>query len=1037
MMNRILLSLILNCVIMSVTLSAAQAKSIVLPVRKDATLDFDFHGVKGKTSFKDRTGNYTLYSDTAPMLEEEGSLRVSDSARLRIPCKDHAFGEKVTISMWFLNTASTWTWHLPLLERGIQEDRGSNVIPPIRPFGKYDFTLYFVQEVPGFVIGRTGKDKVGTEGIVSYGSRYGNSKIIYNKHYPNWPAITHRKPAELVKKNYWQHITAVYDHGATKIYLDGKLCLEAPTKRKEKFLTSGEDLYIGAFRTESDLNKCTAEILVKSLTITPRILSDREIADLYAREGKLLNVKKRRPNLKLSQHYYTPDRKAADPSLKKTLKITADYMKKLPADPYKGNKNMRARFDENRMLEINGKKYPPVMVNMYHYERSPKRRKIILSDFAAAGVDCATFDLRRFWLGEDKYDFKALDKLLKTYVEGCPTVKITLVISLTPEKWFWEKYPEEMECHVRNFRSKNAKVVPWNARTGQLGSEKFRLLSEKMLKAVIRHCEKSPYANHIYGYQLFGGDAGEWYWPGLFTHGGSTGYSEPTRQQLIRYLRKKYNNDVKALQKAWRDHKLTFETVKMPSPMRRYAAENGLFRDPGTTQDITDVRKFLTERTKECFLSATKIIRENAPNKIIGIYNGYVILYSHKSNIFFSGMQNLSDAFRSPYIDLISTPIDYEFRRYKHPGVNINGFNGTAALYGKSLWREEDSGTHLIQSSTNSRAGSLRETLEVKRRAYGYTMAGNYGFWYCFQMPLHGFHEEKIMEDTRRMKRLADASVNHSRKSVAQVAVVFDEKDSVLYCTPSRYSDFLKASLWDLYVKLHNAGIPFDLYFTEDLSHKKMPDYKMYIFMNQWAVNDDTLTMIRKKLARNNALAVWQYAPGYFRNGKTDLKNMSRVTGMQFAEKRKAISFAPRSVRYKDSALTKGVPMRKESLVLSPVFSVKPSPGVEILSTANGLNIMAQKGNHFWTLLPLNTQLIHNLCKKASVHIYSKDQNTLMVNESYLMVHTLNDRPFTVDLPGRFKVKACIGGKTAGITKQIREKVPAGTTCIYHLEKLP
>ena len=1023
------------CVMLFAGLSGFAAPPALppLPQHPGAALDFDFRGVGGKRVFTDRTGNYKLYSDTAPMLEEEGALRVGDSARLHIPCRDHAFGEQVTINMWFLNTASTWMWHLPLLERGIQDERSQAVVPLKRSSGKYDFTLYFTQKHPGFVIGRTGTDSVGTEGIVAYGSRYAKSSYYYNRHYPNWPVISHADPAKAVRLNHWQLITAVYDNGATKIYLDGKIVVSAPTKREEKFLTSSQDLVIGAFRTDSELNKATAEILVKSLTITPRVMSDDEIAALYAGESRLMAVDRKRPNLRISQYYYDENRKAADPRLERTLKISAQYAKNPPADPYLGKKNITARFDENGMLEVEGKKYPPVMANIYHYDRALNRRKIILTDFAAAGVDWTSFDIRQFWEGENKYNWEKLDELLKLYVETAPSVKITVVLGLTPEPWFWQKYPEEMERHIRDPRNLS-KTDGYNAKAGVLGSDKFKSLSEDLLTAVVRHCESGPYANHICGYQLFGGAAGEWYWPGLFAHGGNTGYSEPTRQGLIRYLRKKYKNDVGALRKAWRNDLLTFETVKMPDPIRKRGAENGIFRDRDAAQDVIDSREYLIDRTRECFLAAVGIVRKNAPGKIVGIYNGYVVLYAHMSVLPFTGLQTLSDAFYSPDIDIIATPVDYGMRRHRQPGVNINGFNGTAALYGKSVWREEDSATHLSQTSNNSRAGSLRETLEVKRRAFGYTLAGNYGFWYCWQMPLHGFHQDEIMEDTAKMKKIADASVNHSRKSVAEVAVIFDEKDSLLYSTPTRYSAFIRSSLWDVYRELHNTGIPFDMFFTSDLNHPKMRDYKMYIFLNQWAVDRNTIGQIKAKLARNGALAVWQYAPGYLENGRVSLSAMTALTGLRFAEKRSAVKFIPEKIAYRKSPLTDGIE-REDPLVFSPVFDVQPEAGVEILSTCAGMNIMAKKGRNFWTLLPLTPRLIRNLCREAGVHVYSEDGNTFIVNESYLMIHTLSDKPFTVTLPEVRHVTECISGKDLGRTQKISDRFPAGTTAIYRLKK--
>ena len=1005
----------------------------VLPQHMDAALDFDFKGIAGKSEFSDRTGNYRLISGTQPMLEEEGALRVSDSARLHIPCKDDAFGEQVTIMMWFLNTdVSNYMWETPLLERGLQDERHTHVVPFKRKTGKYDFTLHFTGDYPGFTIGRTGEDAVGTEGIVAYGQRYDHSRSYYNRHYKDWPVTIHNDPAKLYKKNYWQLIVATYDNGATKIYLDGVPVVSAPTKRKEKFLTCGEDLVIGAYRTNCDLNKATAELLVKSLVIFPKVLDDETIAKLYETESPLMDAGRKRPNLKITRYYYSGDRKAADPALKKTLKITAKYMEKLPPDPFKDKENMTARFNDNGMLEINGEPHPPVISNMYNGDQSLQRRKVILSDFAAAGLDVQAFNVYSTWLGDEQYDWTPLDNMLETYVSNCPTNKLYIVISLSVPKWLKEKYPEVAEMQVQGWNSPNPKIVPCAVTGGLLGSEKFQQMSEKMLEEYIRHCEQSKYRNHIFGYQLFGGDAGEWYWPGLFTGGGFTGYSEPTRQCFIKFLRKKYNNDIEALRRAWRNEKLDFDSVQIPEAKRRMASENGMFRNPMTTQDVTDVRQFLNERTAECFLSATGIIRKNAPGKIVGIYNGYAMLYSKSSSLLFAGLQTLATAIRSPNIDLISTPIDYGQRRYGMPGVNINAFSASAALHGKMIWREEDIPTHLYELGHNSRSGSLRETLEVKRRSYGYALASRTGFWYCWQMNLPGFHQDEIMEDTERMMRIAKESVGRSRKSVAEVALIFDENEPLIYTNPWQFGAFVEACNWSIYRDLHNSGIPFDVYFPDDMANPKMRDYKIYIFLNQWALDDSLATIIKGKLARNNALAVWQYAPGYIRNGKFDVNAMHDLTGIKFTERRDNNNFAANKVKFAESPLVSGVSY-DEPYKLYPAFSADAEGGTEILATLFGMNTMARKGKSFWSLFPLTVPLVRNLCAAEGVHIYSDDGNTLVVNESYLMVHTLKDGPFTVRLPSPRNITECISGKSSGTTDIIQDNLKAGTTAIYKL----
>lgn len=75
-------------------------------------------------------------------------------------------------------------------------------------------------------------------------------------------SVSAAAPVKTAGKNHWQHITAVYDHDAAAIYIDGKLVVSATIKHNEKFLASGMDLVSRAFRNESDLNKLSGELLV-------------------------------------------------------------------------------------------------------------------------------------------------------------------------------------------------------------------------------------------------------------------------------------------------------------------------------------------------------------------------------------------------------------------------------------------------------------------------------------------------------------------------------------------------------------------------------------------------------------------------------------------------------------------------------------------------------------------------------------------------------------------------------------------------------
>ena len=1009
------------------------------PARQEALMDFDFTGSGGKTKLSDRTGNYTLYSDTAPMLEEYGALRVADGAKLRIPCKDGAFGEKVTIEMWFMTSGSSGKYFMPLLERGIQYGTAVHVQPYELDKNKFDFSMYFcADKLPGFVTGNAAGDKAGTEGLVAYGNAYIKSCFYYNKHISYNPAELFTDPAKIFRYNQWMHYVVVYDHGSVTAYLNGVKVARSTQSRTKLLLTSGLDIYIGIFNTGEALNKQTGEFLIKSLCITPKAMTAQDISRRWEKEKQHIRQEKRFDrNLQMTRHYWTLEQKASDPGMTRELKMVTAFKKNLPKDPFLGKKEMTAKMGENASILINGKKLPPLLVRSGSGDRDLRRRKIITLDFAAAGFESISFDIRNCWVAEEKYDWTELDRFLKLYVENCPANKIAPQINLTPPEWFKKKYPQELEQQVISKPGEPEVLSTWKGHGSLHGSDLYMNLAYKMIRALVKHCETSPYANHIWGYHLAGGDANEWYWPGQFTP-GYTGYSAPTQKLFRDYIRKKYKNDLSLLRKAWQNPAITFETVRVPSIERRLTSENLIFRDPARSQDVTDIRLFMQERTLHCAIESAKAVKEAAgKDKIVFTYYGYPLLYAGSTLMPFSGLQTTTEIFKSPYIDMLATPIDYSLRRCGEPGVNINGFTGTARLYNKLIFREEDSPTHLATTNLNSRTPTLRETNEIKRRSLGYTLTGPYGFWYCWMMGFHGFHQEEIMEDAAKLLEISKASLNLPQNSVAEAAVILDEKDSITYLAPERMNKFLTDTTWGVFRSLHQAGAPFETYMLSDLENPRMPDYKIYFFLNAWSITPQQRQMIHRKLTRNNALAVWLYAPGYL-NGKTfSLQNMEKLTGIRFKDLRKTMTLGSDVDKVGNPALLKRF-VEFPAHTFGPVFHADET-SAGILLKSRDLNIMAYKQmpgwRSFWTLLPPDLAIIRNLYDHANVHIYSRRGDTLTVNGSYLMLHAAKPGKVTIKLPRKQHVKECFTRKDLGKTDTITDEIPQkGTTRIWQLK---
>ncbi|MBQ7176785.1 MAG: beta-galactosidase [Victivallales bacterium] len=992
-----------------------------VPQKQNALMDFDFSGIAGQKEYADRTGNYTLYSDCGNLVSQHDALRVAQGARLRIPCKNDAFGDSFTISAWIDKASLGGIFHTPILSRGWQ--RPGNSLSPVKD--EFDFAFYVDIRLPGFATGN------GNGGLQTKGHYY-NMNISYLQ--PEYLLIDSNKPLQL---NRWQQVTGVYDKGAVKMFLNGKLIGQNTQRTNEKLLKSGLDMYLGAFRCKDERdNKVSAEMLIKSLRIEGRALSDEEIASDFEREKKILPFDDVYPDLASIRDYFPEDMMELDQEMKNRLRQTAAYMEKLPQDPVKGKSNISTRLeaspqgvrlfiDDNAVTKVNGHG---------HVQDNDHRLSEFVSDFAAAGIDLSGSGvaLNSCWLGIGKYDWKTIEKRLELYIKSNPRTMIDVTIGTSPPDWYRKQFPEEQEVYL--YKGKNGwERRVWTGHGSFLGSDKYLADSSKMVRDIISHIEKSPYAAHIYGYLVSGGDAGEWYWPGQFS-GGCTGYSTPTRNTFRNWLRKKYNNDINLLRSAWNSPELTFDTVEIPAPELRYGSEKLLFRDPAKIVPALDMRLYMQDRNIMTVNTIMKGAREAAPGKQITTYYGYSLHYLGNPLLAFSGLQTVSDILRSPYIDWIATPIDYYRRRGGEPGVNISGFIGSSSLHGKGIWREEDLRTHLFPRMSSGRTGSLRETNEVIRRAYAYTIADDYGMWYICQFGLHGYHTNGIMEDSARMKKIADRAAANPGVNIAEVALVFDEKESVNYLSARDNDLFLDSCGFYLYRAAHSMGAPFKLYLMDDLDNPRMPDYKLYVFMNPWAISAEQREMIHKKLRRNQATAYWCYAPGYIKDKAFSLENMRELTGFDFSveqeQKKLDVKFLPGMPFAQVPELT--------SPAVGPIFSVKKQAGTQIIGKNGEYNLAAIRKcdgfNSVWSLLPPNREMLTALCDFANVHVFTRSNTLLLANDKYIALHSAGTEPIKVQLMKKAKVSDMISGKVLGTLDAFVFKPDyKGQTAIYEL----
>ena len=231
-------------------------------------------------------------------------------------------------------------------------------------------------------------------------------------------------------------------------------------------------------------------------------------------------------------------------------------------------------------------------------------------------------------------------------------------------------------------------------------------------------------------------------------------------------------------------------------------------------------------------------------------------------------------------------------------------------------------------------------------------------------------------------------------------------------------TDFFRTS------DLGRIGAPVDYYFHNDMARGDMPDYKLYLMLNQYYLTDDEREAIFAKARRNHAVVVWLYAPGFINPNAPrvmDKANIEKTVGMRVREIDE--TFFPHFRVESDShpCLRRASATRRYGVIDRDVHSniwISPSvlppvyanPGFEIDDPDatvlgrychNGRAAMAMtEKNGFASVYcaaqVMRSDLIASLAEWAGCHLFMHGDDVLYANENFVCVHAKDDGARTI-----------------------------------------
>lgn len=704
-------------------------------------------------------------------------------------------------------------------------------------------------------------------------------------------------------------------------------------------------------------------------------------------------------------------------------------------------------YNGSPAIIVDGKACPPMMINIW--TNTEDNKDVVLKEdyykgLAAGGIKTFFISCNTEWINPNAFNlFKKETELLIKYVKDA---NIILRIALHPSNEWIKANPEE--CFTINTgETPEVEIAGDCYRTTMphqysLASSKWREDAGKYLLSFLNKAEKLSHFDRIIGVFFVAGHTSEWYHNIYADKENYYGeFSEAFKRAFTKFLKDKYTTQ-ENLRKHWKSDIVTFDNPYIPQGKYRYFAKKidadimgdarnidflgpekylkgsniGHFLDIDKHQDLMDYYLAFDNSIAQSQIYLAKLIKDSYKgNLLTGAFFGS---YGWTDFLDSGTCAGVIEIIKSGYMDILAAPGDY---RNRQPG----GFTGQREmqdafrLRGKIFFIEEDTRTHLEKPFYKNLFDyyTIQDTCNILKRDFGRNICEDTNAWWLDQHNYENFGNDGgryrhniIYSIFARQQELAVKFYEMSRTKGNEIALIYDEESTKVISNASTKA--LIPYFRDYELARIGAGV--DQYYHDDMSLSNMPDYKLYVFFNTFVLNDSERKAILTKLQKNNATAIWIYAPGIINpdyDPKFDVENMNQLTGFDFAmemgvfnpkykfnnihhpisqglDPHKLFGYES-SPYYNNIVMGSGQPVHYNF----PLFYIKDKDA-EILANyaESGHPAVAFKRADGYNSLYhgskiISHELVRSVAKYAGCHIYSDNDNVVYASDSFLTVH--------------------------------------------------
>jgi len=686
---------------------------------------------------------------------------------------------------------------------------------------------------------------------------------------------------------------------------------------------------------------------------------------------------------------------------------------------------------------------PTLMINgqpdagMTYMTYRPKEQ--YFRDFGEAGVRFTSFkiSLDRAWIRPDSLDFSNFDMIVNMILKANPNALIFPRVYLFAPEWWMAQNPDELMVYHDGQKFKPTRGWRRGTTLPAWASEKWRKDTGYCLRMLIQHVKKQKWGSHIAGYHLASGGTDEWYYYSYYNwffnapQEDFLDYGIPQTKAFRKWLKEKYGT-VENLQIAWHNDTITFDDATIASKRDRQNTTLFLLYDPSVSMHVIDCWDFESEMVAETIGYFCRVVKEETQDQAFtGAFYGYILGANDKG---YCGTRSLLN---NKYIDFLTAPSGYWFRE---PGNGYSAYRTpvrSLQFAGKLWWDENDYYTYLTPASkwvegwTGPRDLNTTINQEMRQLAAQIQHASA-GWW--FDMDGGWFNSQEAMEMIRKLNVIGSNSVNFDRSSIAEIAVVVDEK-SLLYLGLG--NDLYNSLILEQPLEFGKIGTPVDWILVDDIG--KSDQYKMYVMLNLLHVTEQHKTQIARLQNGGAKSILWVYAPGLLTD-KVDISNCKNLTGINLKLLRDK---APLQIEINESG-NDMFPSLNEGFKYGTQYKIGPilaadDPSAQILGTIYGFDeagLVYKNINGVHTYYnastKLSSELLRAIAVRSGVHVYNDTDDGTYINKSFVSIQTIRAGKRTLSFLNPVNLYDVYNDKTVAInSKQVIVELPVRTTVIY------